>query len=195
MFKHDLGNGIALRLLGERDAAETHALVVRNREHLRRWMPWVTENNSVEDATRWLRASLEQFARNDGFQAGITLNGAVVGAIGFHAIDWANRKTTIGYWLSADAQGRGIMTTACRAMVGHALVELGLNRVEIRCGTGNVRSRRIPERLGFTLEGVMRETEWLHDHFGDLAVYSMLAREWERRPPPAPVGAGSEAAL
>ena len=194
VFKHDLGNGIALRLLGERDAAESHSLVARNREHLRPWMPWVTENYSLEDAARWLRGTLEQLARNDGFQAGITLEGALVGAIGFHAIDWANRKTTIGYWLSADTQGRGIMTTACRAMVGHALVVLGLNRVEIRCGTGNVRSRRIPERLGFTFEGVARETEWLHDHFGDLAVYSMLAREWKvaisSAPSPGIAGAG-----
>jgi ribosomal-protein-serine acetyltransferase len=181
MFSRELGGGIGLRLLGERDAAEVFALVDRNREHLRRWMPWVSEGYSVDDATRWLRSSLEQLARNDGFQAGITVGGSLAGAIGFHAIDWSNRKTTIGYWLSADAQGRGVMTTACRALVDHALVELGLNRVEIRCGTGNVRSRRIPERLGFTLEGVARETEWLYDHFLDLAVYSMLARDWPRR--------------
>jgi ribosomal-protein-serine acetyltransferase len=181
MFSRELGGGVGLRLLGERDAAEVFALVDRNREHLRRWMPWVSEGYSVDDATRGLRSALEQLARNDGFQAGITVGGALAGAIGFHAIDWSNRKTTIGYWLSADAQGRGVMTTACRALVDHALVELGLNRVEIRCGTGNVRSRRIPERLGFTLEGVARETEWLYDHFVDLAVYSMLARAWPCR--------------
>jgi ribosomal-protein-serine acetyltransferase len=180
MFSRELGSGIALRLLGERDAGEVFALVDRNREHLRRWMPWVGEGYSVADAAGWLRRGLEQLARNDGFQAGITLEGALVGVIGFHAIDWPNRKTSLGYWLSADAQGRGVMTTACRAMVDHALVELGLNRAEIRCGTGNARSRRIPERLGFTLEGVARETEWLYDHFVDLAVYSMLARDWPR---------------
>jgi ribosomal-protein-serine acetyltransferase len=179
MFRSDLGNGIGLRLLGERDAAEVFALVHRNREHLRRWMPWVSEGYSVEDATRWLRSKLEQLARNDGFHAGITVGGALAGAIGFHAIDWSNRKTTIGYWLSADAQGRGVMTTACRALVDHALVDLGLNRVEIRCATGNVRSRGIPERLGFTLEGIAREAEWLYDHFVDWAVYSMLARDWK----------------
>ena len=182
MFSRELGGGIALRLLGERDAAEVFALVDRNRDHLRQWMPWVSEGYGLDDATRWLRSSLEQLARNDGFQAGITFEGSLVGAIGFHGIDWASRKTTIGYWLSADAQGRGIMTTACRALVHHALVELGLNRVEIRCGTGNVRSRRIPERLGFTLEGVAREAEWLYDHFVDWAVYSMLQRDWQAGP-------------
>ena len=178
MFSRELGNGIALRLLGERDAAEVFAVVDRNREHLRRWMPWVGDGYNEEDAARWLRSTLEQLARNDGFQAGISRGGALVGAIGFHAIDWANRKTTIGYWLSADAQGRGVMTAACRAVVHHSLVDLKLNRVEIRCATGNARSRGIPERLGFTLEGVARQAEWLHDHFVDWTVYAMLARDW-----------------
>ncbi len=70
------------------------------------------------------------------------------------------------------------MTRACRALVDYAFAKLQLNRVEIRCATGNLRSQAIPERLGFTREGTLREGEWLYDHFVDLIVYSMLAREW-----------------
>ena len=70
------------------------------------------------------------------------------------------------------------MTRACAAMVSYAFREWPLNRVQIRCATGNVRSCAIPQRLGFTREGVIRQSEWLYDHFVDLVLYSMLASEW-----------------
>ena len=71
------------------------------------------------------------------------------------------------------------MTTACRAYVDHAFTRLDVHRVEIRCAVENRRSRAIPERLGFRLEGTLRDAEWLYDHFVDSVVYGMLADEWK----------------
>ena len=100
-----------------------------------------------------------------------------MGMIGFHAMDWVHRRTSIGYWLDERAQGRGLMTAACRTMTLHALAELKLHRVEIRCAPENHKSRGIPIRLGFSEEGRLREVEWLYDHFVDHVVYSMLEGE------------------
>jgi ribosomal-protein-serine acetyltransferase len=80
----------------------------------------------------------------------------------------------MGYWLDAAHQGKGIMTAACREMIKHAFQELDLHRVVIACATENLRSRAIPERLGFKLEGVARQSEWLYDHFVDHAIYALL---------------------
>lgn len=122
-----------------------------------------------------------QAAADNGFHAGIWRDGTTVGAVGFHYVDRANRKTEMGYWVDEREQGRGVMTRCCRAAVDHAFGAWNLNRVVIFCATGNVRSRAIPERLGFTLEGVYRQAEWLYNHFVDLAAYAMLAGEWIRR--------------
>ena len=54
----------------------------------------------------------------------------------------------------------------------------GMNRVEIRCATGNKKSCAIPERLGFTFEGIQRNGGWLYDRFVDYRIYSILANEW-----------------
>jgi ribosomal-protein-serine acetyltransferase len=85
----------------------------------------------------------------------------------------------IGYWISAKFEGNGIITHSCKALIAYAFNELKLNRVEIRCATENGRSRAIPERLGFKLEGVLRESEWRHTRFYDMAIYGLLQNEWK----------------
>jgi ribosomal-protein-serine acetyltransferase len=181
MFGHRIDDDIELRLGEERNAVEATALIRENLAYLKEWLPWVRDDYSVGDSAEFFRRNLQQFAANEGFSAQIVYRGRYAGNIGFNRIDWANRKTEVGYWLAAGFQGRGIVTRACRAFVGHAFDVLGLNRVEIYCGVGNVRSRRIPERLGFKREGVLRRAEWLHDHFIDLVLYSMLADEWKEK--------------
>jgi len=179
MFSRRIDEELELRPVDERLAEELTALVRRDLAHLRPWMPWATERYSVEDAREFIRRQIRQYAEDQGFAALIFYRGRIAGSIGYNNIDWSNRKTDIGYWLGEDFQGRGLMTRSCRALVEHAFRELRLNRVEIYCAVDNVRSRRIPERLGFTVEGTHRQAEWVHDHFKDLVSYSMLAREWK----------------
>jgi len=71
------------------------------------------------------------------------------------------------------------MTRACRAIATEAFRQYGLHRIEIRCATGNGRSAAIPRRLGFAEEGILREAEWLYDHWVDLRVFSMLEHNWK----------------
>jgi ribosomal-protein-serine acetyltransferase len=181
MFACHVTDELELRPIEVRHAAEIYEAVDRNRLHLRRWVPWVDANNSSDDTRRFCETAVKQFASNDGFQAGMWGKGNFIGVIGFHHIDWPNRKTTIGYWLDKSAEGRGWMTAACRAMADHALSTLNLNRVEIRCASQNHKSRAIPHRLGFIHEGTVRQVEWLYDHFVDHEIYAMLKEQWEAK--------------
>ena len=105
----------------------------------------------------------------------------IVGVAGFHAIDWARKSTSIGYWLAADRQGSGTMTVAVCALLDHAFDRWELKRVEIRAGVLNARSRAIPERLGFREEGVLRSAERIGTRVIDHVVYVMTARDWRRQ--------------
>ena len=180
-FRYILDEDAELLLLEEEHAAELYALTTASRGHLRRWLPWVDSVETVFDTQRYVRSCLQQFAEDNGFQAGIWYQGSLGGVIGYHAVDWVNRSTTLGYWLGESFQGKGLVTKACQALVDWAFREWRLNRVEIRCALQNQRSRAIPEGLGFTEEGVVREAEWLYDHFVDLAVYGMLVKDWNRK--------------
>ncbi len=182
MFSHKLTEDTELRLLEERHAEELADLIDRNREHLRRWLPWVDTSRTVEDLKNFIRGALEQFAHNMGFTAGIWHEGRLAGVISYNSIDWENRSVEVGYWLGEEYQGKGLVTAACRALVEHAFGELGLNRVVISCATENEKSCAIPERLGFRREGIERQAEWLYDRFVDHVTYSALASEWPTPP-------------
>jgi ribosomal-protein-serine acetyltransferase len=165
---------IELRLVEEQHAQEIFNLTAANRQHLRKWLPWVDQTRSVADTSAFIASCSRQFSENGGFQFVICFKHHLCGMIGHLGMDRPNRSTSMGYWLDASHQGKGIMTASCRVMVNHAFRDLDLHRVEIRCATENRRSRAIPERLGFELEGVARQSEWLHDHFVDLAIYGLL---------------------
>ncbi len=180
MFSLPVDRSIQLRLLEERHAEVLYLLTDRNREHLRKWLPWVDRVVSVQDTRSFIRLSLKQFEASKGIQTGIWYNGELVGVIGCE-IDLENRTATIGYWLAAPFQGRGIMTRACRALVQYLFGEKDVNRIEIRCAVENKRSRAIPERLGFVREGLIRNAELLNGRYVDHVVYRLLKNDWEKK--------------
>jgi ribosomal-protein-serine acetyltransferase len=176
-----IDDDLFLRQLSETDAVPLFNVIDTNREYLRQWLPWLDTSKNPDDTLNFIRMTVDQFANNDGFAAGIWYQDAIVGTIGFHKVDWLNRSVEIGYWLSANCQGKGIVTRACIAFIDHAFFEWHLHRVQIRCAVGNARSCRIPERLGFIKEGMQRHAEFLYDHYADLTIYGILEREWKEK--------------
>ncbi len=173
-------SGVSLRVLEESNAAELFALVDRERADLRRWLPWVDDTRTVADTLAFIRSSRLQYYKHEAFAAGIWA-GELAGTIGTLPIDWANRRVGIGYWLAAKFRGQGIVTDACRRVVEHAVCEWKLNRVEIFCARGNAKSSAIPKRLGFECEGVLRQAQHVGEIYHDIEVYSILARDWNRK--------------
>ena len=167
--------------LREGDAEELFALTAANRAHLRRWLPWVDEVRSVADTSAHVRNGLELRRLGLRMDYTVRLRDRMIGSIAYHLLQQAHRFGVIGYWLALDATGRGYMTAAVRRLVEHGFIDLNLNRIELRVAIGNCASQKICTRLGFREEGVLREAEWLHDHFVDLRVNALLRSEWQQR--------------
>ena len=178
MFHTPLQDGVELRLLEERHAAAVFATVNQERAYLRQWLPWVDTTVTEDDSLTFIRASLEQFASNRGFAAGIWNRECLVGVIGTHRINWLARSVELGYWIAQEHQGKGIVSDACRAVITHAFREWDLHRVQIRCAAGNAKSCAIPRRLGFVHEGTVREAELVNGKYLDLHIFGILDREW-----------------
>ncbi|MCX7570107.1 GNAT family protein [Tumebacillus sp. DT12] len=180
MLTHTLSPDAHLRLLEEADADELYALLDANRAHLRRWLPFLDSTTSPADSLGFIRSTRKQVSDNQGYSLAIVYKGRIVGCCGYHNINWINKKTSIGYWLAEDAQGKGLVTAAVRALLDNAFHNWGLNRVEIRAAVANEKSQAIPRRLGFTEEGIVKESEWLYDRYVDHIAFAMLAGDWKR---------------
>lgn len=177
-----LGNKeIELKQFLPADAETLFTLTDKNRMYLREWLTWLDKIESVKDTEVFIKNSYARAQGEKGADFGIYHNGVLVGAIGFHMIDKINKKTTIGYWLDEKYQGKGIMTAAVKILINFAFKDLELNRVQINCAVGNNKSSALPKKLGFKIEGIARQTEWLYDHFIDWEEYSLLSEEWVQK--------------
>jgi ribosomal-protein-serine acetyltransferase len=178
MFPWQISDHIEVRPLEEYHAGELYYAVERNREHLRRFLPWVDRTRGVQDVHNFLTGAIEAFVRGEEMHAGIFVYGKLAGSIGHHLIDTLNRNVSIGYWLDAALEGKGVMTRCCGRLVRYLFEECRMHRVEIRCAVDNMRSCAIPARLGFAREGVLREAQWVNDRFLDLVVWSLLEQDY-----------------
>lgn len=180
MFSLKVDSDVELRLFEFQEAGELFWLVDSNRLYLRQWLPWVDGMHSAEQFYAVIQMWQRQFYEKDSYQLGIRYRGILAGCISLHGIDWSNSQASIGYYLSEKMQGKGITSKAVKAVINHAFKDLSLNRIEIRCGKDNYKSQRIPERLGFYREGIIRDGEYLNGRFHDLIVYGLLSREWAK---------------
>ena len=87
----------------------------------------------------------------------------------------------MGYWLAKSQTGRGLMTTAAKKLIREGFRQLDLNRIQARVATENYPSQAVCDRLGLKREGILRQAEWVNDHFVDLMMNSVLSGEWMAR--------------
>ena len=154
-------------------------LINLNRSHLRKWLTWVDDTKYLEDTIDYIQSVLSGDMFNGRYVLEIWYCNSLAGVIDLHNGDKINMIIEIGYWLAEKYQGAGIMTESCRACINYAFIDLGFNRVVIKCAVANNKSRAIPERLHFTFEGIEREGQNLNGEYTDLMVFSMLKKDWE----------------
>jgi ribosomal-protein-serine acetyltransferase len=159
------------------DAEELYAAIDRNRDRLREWLPWVRDGYHLGDTTRFIVDAMNHNTAGTALTMMIRSKGVLCGAIGLHQFN-PHRGSSIGYWIDGAHEGQGIVTRACRAIVDTGFRNYKLHRIEIQCAVGNSRSSAIAQRLDFNEEGILREAEWLYDHFVSLRVFSMLEHDW-----------------
>jgi ribosomal-protein-serine acetyltransferase len=139
------------------DGAEVNAAIVESAAELQPWMPWANPVPTVEQSEAWCRKSCGEFILRKTLMYQMYLrDGGFVGGCGIHDVRWEVRRFEIGYWVRTPLAGRGYVTEAVARLTRLLFEELGAQRVEIRCDERNLRSARIPERLGYRLEGTLR---------------------------------------
>lgn len=158
------------------DAEELFALVDANRERLARWFPWVDGSTGPQTQRTFIERCIASETDLEG--NGIWVGAELAGGIGM-SVDVIGNSAEIGYWLDARFERRGLVTRGCALFIEHGFRVMGLHRIMIRAAVDNARSRAVAERLGFTQEGVGRESGRVGGgRYVDLVEYGLLDREW-----------------
>ena len=117
---------------------------------------------------------------NPGVRWGIQVKGssAIIGSAGLFAWNRQWRKCTVGYELCREAQGHGYMHEALNTCLAWGFERMELNRIEALVHPANQASINSVSKLGFTLEGLLREVAFWSGAFHDMQQYSLLRRDW-----------------
>lgn len=161
-------------------AEELFTLVDRNRVFLREWLPWVDKTQSIRDSLDFLKRARQFSFGGQQFHTVIIYKDKIVGLVGFNAIHKLHKKGEIGYWISQDMQGKGIITKAAHRLIKYGFKHLELNRILIRVSTKNTKSKQVAQRLGFTYEGTLREDFFQNNSFLDMEIYGLLKSEFKK---------------
>jgi RimJ/RimL family protein N-acetyltransferase len=141
------------------DTPEVWKSICNSLPVFKEWFPWAQTEPILAEREENIREAVANFiTRKDlRFHLYLKETGEFIGSTGLHRIDWTLPKFEIGYWLDTKFEGHGYMSEAVERLTQFAFEELGARRVEIRCDEENVKSRSVAERVGFTLEGTLRQ--------------------------------------
>ncbi|MDR0849177.1 MAG: GNAT family N-acetyltransferase [Propionibacteriaceae bacterium] len=182
MFYRHIDDHLCLKLVSPFDAEAFFAIIDAERDRLGRWLPWVWAMNSVEEERKSL-ADLTGWPPPKQICTALVLDGQVIGSVGLPTIDLDAKWAEIGYWIGSAHEGKGYVTSGVRELEKLVFLDLGLAKTQISVDVDNVRSRSIPERLGYSLDGTLRRS-LISDNSGrvaDRCVYSLLREEWDAR--------------
>ena len=183
MFEELRGERVIIRPYRESDAQDVFEAVGESRDHLRPWLPFANEHQTVEETRDWIIHQVAAWLLREDMTLGMweATTNRYLGGTGFHPRDWDIGYFEIGYWIRASAEGRGYVTEAVRLLTDFVFHTLKANRLEIRCDELNVRSAAIPRRLGFVEEGRLRNLLSAHDgRLRTMIIFSLIPGEWQK---------------
>src|SRR5436305_2672479 len=144
-----------------------------------RWLPVPRDYGPAEGHAWCTELADERRDRGDGDHYAVVRreDGRLVGCLWARRTDWVARATEVVYAVAAEARGFGVAAEAVDALAIALILEHGLQRVELRVVPGNVASRRVAEKAGFTYEGLLRNAGYVHSGRVDLEAWSLVAAD------------------
>ncbi|MEH0885226.1 50S ribosomal protein L7/L12-serine acetyltransferase [Enterobacter sp. UNJFSC 003] len=169
-----VSDDIELRAVAERYTAVLHNLVVKNKAWLQTAFDWAKHVGSEDDTRRNVQSNQMLHQRGYAKMFLIFADDELAGVLSFNAIEPTNKTGYIGYWLDQGHQGKGILSQALRAFIGYYAERGEIRRFVIKCRVDNHSSNSVAVRNGFTLEGCLREAEYLNGRYDDVNTYAKI---------------------
>ncbi|MGE8204403.1 GNAT family N-acetyltransferase [Heyndrickxia sp. NPDC080065] len=165
------------------DGKDVYESINHSLNDLKTWLAFAHKDQNLDDVESGIRNSYAEFIKRQDFRLHIyrKSDNKFIGSTGLHRINWETKVFEIGYWIDSRYTKNGYITEAVEGLTSFAFKQFKAERIEIRCDPKNTNSRRVAERLGFTLDGILRNNTMSADgkSIRSTCVFSMLKNEWE----------------
>ncbi len=178
MLRIPVSDTLTLRTYLPEDAATLFKTIDENRPYLRPWLAWVDHTIKEDHSLGFIQNARVQLQQQTGLALGIFSDEELIGGIGMHDWDHQLKKAEVGYWLSKQYQGKGILHSCALPFIDYLFTQLQLNKIEIRFRPSNDRSAAVAKRLGFKIEGILRDTQLNNGILDDMVIAGLLRKEW-----------------
>lgn len=132
---------------------------------------------TVDDAVNWLENQVFPNEGKTGIFRAVVADGKIVGSVSVGKCEGLKKNTgVIGYCLNPDYYGRGIMTEAAKMICKEAFKELKLIRIEGSAFEPNIASRRVLEKAGFELEGILKDSFFKNGKYYNEYIYGLTEK-------------------
>jgi [ribosomal protein S5]-alanine N-acetyltransferase len=160
---------LILRKITLDDAEDIY--VYASNEEVTRYVTWDT-HSSLSDTTEFINSFLPQYDAPWGIE--LKENGKFIGTVHFVLWQPKHNSAEMGYVLSKECWGKGLITEAAKAIISFGFESMKLVRIQARCFLENEGSERVMEKLGMSFEGISRKVMYVKGEHKDLKVYSLL---------------------
>jgi len=172
-------DNILLRSYEAEDAAALFEVINNSRKHLHPWLQWVDTTTKPEHSLRFIKQSLHKLNEQEALALGIFYNGKIIGGVGMDKWDQHTKRAQIGYWISKEYEGKGIMNSSLQKFISFLFEKTGLNKIEVHFEPTNKRSANVAARLGCKVEGIIRQSIMRNGMPEDVVVTGLLKSEWK----------------
>jgi len=180
MFTLDVDDKLKLALIEPSFAPLYLDIVTAQRDYLSQWLAWPPHAHDEAFFLTFIKRSLHEYADGSSLVCAMMFDDQLVGNISFNRIDHERKRVEIGYWINADFQGKGIVSKSATKMIDLAFNQYGMEKVQISAAVDNQPSRKLCERLGLKLEGIITHNENLNGRIVDHAIYGIHKAQWSK---------------
>jgi ribosomal-protein-serine acetyltransferase len=177
MLENRLTESISIKMIELRHSKAFYEFIDKNRKYLEDWIPFVSKTKKCEDIAQYIKNYLEKHMNGLGFLYGLWDGDRIIGTILAREIDAEAKWAEIGYMIDENYQGKGLIKEACTRLIKYLFTDLEMEKIEICCDENNKSSRALAEKLGFAVEGTIRNHMLVNNKIGNMMYYGLLKYE------------------
>ena len=158
------------------DVEEVFRAADESREHVGRWMDWMTPEYSAEQAREWVAHAISAWESGDAFEFVIvdSEDGVISGSCGLNLLNKKDLVCNLGYWVRKSKIGHGAALEVALQLKDYGFRTMGYNRLEIVVADGNEFSRRVAEKTGAVHEALLRKRLMVRGEAHDAHLYGLV---------------------